>query len=149
MGKGDKQKRKKRIKKDSRYVTNKQLHPELVKFKETGIMSEELGEMCLEIANRMLTRSNFRGYTFKDMMISNAMYSILKYLKNFKPEHPRANGFGYISQIIYNTYRNTIKQQARHSQIKEELYSQRMKLFEKTDYNLKGIDYEQLKKYED
>lgn len=128
------------------YITNKELHPELRKFKETGKMSEELGEMVMTMCKNMLFRGNFRNYTYKDLMMSEAYTNILKYLHNFDIDHPKANGFSYISSCIYNSYRNCIKKQQRHSRLKDKLYKVRLELVEKTGYNLKAIDYEQLNK---
>ena len=122
--------------------------PEMIKYKETNVMSEELGEMVLLMCFKIWNRHNFRGYSWKGEMIGEATLNIMKYLHNFNPNHPKANPFGYLSTLIHNSFKNAIKKQQKHSKIKETLYQERFKLFESSSYSLKGIDYESLKKEE-
>ena len=129
------------------YVTNQQLMPEMLKYKETGLMSEELGEMVLMMCFKIMLKSNFNKYTFKAEMIGEAIENIMKYLlNNFDPYHEKANPFGYLTTMIHNSFKNCIKKQQKHSKIKDLLYNSRLYLFESTSYSLKGIDYTELKK---
>lgn len=151
MEKSHKPKRKKGTTTTSRYITNKQLMPEMIKFKETGVMSEELGGMILEIAMKITYKGCFSGYHggWKVDMIGESLVNIMKYLHNFNPNHPKANAFAYISQCIHNAFKNSIKKNQRHSQLKDDLFNCRFELYEETGYTLKAIDYESLKKFED
>ena len=90
-------------KKRKNYIDNEQLYAQIKEWKEefdktkaeTGIeigVSEPLARSILLIATRTATRYNFNGYPFNDDMIQDAMYVILKYMRNYnldktKPEN--------------------------------------------------------------
>lgn len=143
MGKSNRE-RKESLKKASKYVRNKDLLPELKKFKATGEMSEELGEMLLLMAKKISNRGNFRSYTWRDEMVMDSLLNCMKYLHNFDPDKSN-NAFSYVTTMLMNSMKNYIKYQGKHSQIKDALYNSRLELLEVTGYCLKGIDYECLK----
>lgn len=103
------------------YVTNKDLLEEISKFKESGKLSPALGKMILAIATNLGTKPNFSGYTWLDDMIGDAVFTVVKYLKNFNPEKS-SNPFAYITQIVYNAFINYINKEKRHSYIKDALF---------------------------
>jgi hypothetical protein len=103
------------------YLSNKEIVPELVKLRESGVVSEKLGGIFISIATNLSNKANFTGYTWKDEMIGEAIYTCIKYGKNFNPEKSN-NGFAYITQICYNSFINYIKKQNRHSEVKQCLY---------------------------
>ena len=100
------------------YVKNKDLIVEVIKFKEDGVASEELGQMLLAIATKLSTKGNFAGYTWRQDMISEAVLTCIKYLRNFKPEKSQ-NPFAYVTQICKNSFKAYIKKQKTHSLIKD------------------------------
>ncbi len=133
-----------------KYVTNKELLPEIIKFKETwceeekkGEPSEELGRMILLIATRYADKGNFTNYTWKDDMIGDAVLTCLKYIKNFNPEKSQ-NPFAYITTICRNAFINHIKKQHRHSEIKDVCYKRHEILFDGPVYLCKAINYQRL-----
>jgi len=109
------------IKKTNYYVTNRDLYDEIVKYKETGIMSQELGKMLLLVANKYSSKGNFAGYTWRQDMVSEAIFTCVKYLKNFNPEKS-TNAFAYVTQIIKNSFIVYINEQKKHSKIKDMCY---------------------------
>jgi len=131
--------------KSNYYVTNGELLPEIIKYKESGIMSEELGIMITDIAQNYSKKGSFFGYTWRDDMISEAILTCVKYLHNFNPDKQKTpNPFAYITIICHRAFVNYIKKQKRHSSIKDICYKNEYML-EKEDTYIKGIDYTILK----
>lgn len=124
------------------YVKNADLLAEIIIFKQTGIATDNLGYMLLSIANNYTTKGNFIGYTWKNDMVGDAMLTCLKYLKNFDPARS-SNAFAYITQICKNSFKAHIKEQKKHSEIKDRCYQGYVSLVEYTnDKGQKAIDYE-------
>lgn len=129
-----------------KYISNKDLLPEVLKFKETGEVSEELGNMLLHMGYKYATKGNFANYTWKDDMVQQSIEICLNYLKNFDPnKQKKPNPFAYITTIFKNAFINYIKKQGRHSVIKDICYRKREVLFDGPTYVNKGIDYQRLK----
>jgi DNA-directed RNA polymerase specialized sigma24 family protein len=125
------------------YVTNKELLEEFRKYKETGKISNELGEMFVKIAENLSNRPNFIGYTWKEEMIGEAVLTCIKYSKNFDPDKS-TNPFGYISRFCYNAFVEYIKKQKKHGNIKETLYTNKDLVDHDQFYSYKSIDYTSL-----
>lgn len=125
------------------YVRNADLIPEIEKYNETGVISEELGGMLLLIAKNLSNKGNFINYTWKDDMIQEAALTCCKYLKNFNLEKSK-NPFAYITTICHHAFVNYINKQKKHSGIKDECFKMK-ELFVENDESLvhtnKSIDY--------
>lgn len=140
------------IKKGEHYVSNNELLEEIVKFKDNGVISEELGRMLLSIATHYSSKSNFSGYTWRTDMISESVLTCVKYLKNFKPEKS-TNAFAYVTQIIKNSFKLYITSQKKHSKIKDichrgyELYLEESR--HAPQYAQKSLDYENILSFVD
>ncbi len=133
------------------YIRNEDLIPYIYQYRETGIVSEELGEMLLKIAAGFANRGSYRSYTWIEDMKQEAVFTCLRYMLNFDPlRYKRPNPFGYFSCIIYHSFLNYIRKQKKHSQIKDYCYNN-YQLFNDTSdecffEDAKGIDYTILKK---
>jgi DNA-directed RNA polymerase specialized sigma24 family protein len=134
------------------YVDNDKLLKEIVKFKETGEKSEELGKMFLLLATRYSEKGSFSGYTWKDDMIGEAVYTCLRYMHNFKVDKDKANPFAYFSKVVHNSFLNFIQKQKTHSNIKDICYKNLDILtqdFSGTSdmeyFNVFGIDYQPIR----
>ena len=112
------------------YVLNKDLIPEIIKFKKTckydenekyimgsGKISQELGKMIWLIANGMSKKSNFYGYTWREDMVGSAILTVCKYLHNFNLEKSQ-NPFAYISTITTRAFLQYIAYSKKHGKIK-------------------------------
>lgn len=70
---------------------------------------ERFGEIILLMIQKILTRSNFSGYSYRHDFYSDAVYKVIKYLHNFdhkltsKRSGLPVNAFAYISQYIHNS----------------------------------------------
>lgn len=139
-------------KKGEHYVTNSDLLAEVIKFKADGKMSEALGKMLLTISSHYSSRSNFSGYTWKQDMISESVFTCVKYLKNFNPEKS-TNAFAYVTQIIKNSFKLYITEQKKHSKIKDVCYrGYELYQTENRDvihYTQKSLDYENILSFVD
>lgn len=123
------------------YVNNKVLFDEIVKYKETGKMSEELGSMVKEIAENYITKGSFSGYTWKDDMIGEALLTCVKYLKTFNPEKT-TNAFAYVTTMCKNSFIMYLNTQNKHSNIKNTLHNSLAE--KKIDGSLQFFDYTEL-----
>ena len=91
------------------YVDNKELLEEVRKYKQSGIMSEKLG--------------SYAGYTWLDDMIGEAAVTCVRYLKSFdEHKYDTPNPFAYITTICRNAFISYIREQKKHSEIKNEIY---------------------------
>lgn len=107
------------------YVNNGELLVEISEYKISGVMSEKLGGMLLEIANNFSSRGSFAGYTWREDLVADGVLTCIKYLKNFDT-NKSSNAFSYITQIYYHSFLNYIKSQNKHSDIKDHLYKKMM-----------------------
>jgi len=123
------------------YLSNKEILPEIIEYKRTGVASERFGEIILTIATRLSTKPNFIGYTWKQDMISEAVLTCLKYAKNFDTEKSE-NPFSYLTTICYNAFQAYLNKQDMHSTIKDECYN---KSFMLKDDPYTAINYEEMK----
>lgn len=70
---------------------------------------ERFGAIIMEMVRHILTKPQFRGYTYYDDFMSDSVFKILKYLDNFnhtiisKRSGEPVKAFAYISQIIQNS----------------------------------------------
>jgi hypothetical protein len=101
------------MKKTKNYINKKDFLEALVAYRnECAIakskdlpdppMPNYIGECFKQIAEGVCKNWRFSRYTYKEEMISDGIMNCLLYFKNFDPEHPKANPFGYFSQYIFN-----------------------------------------------
>lgn len=101
------------------YVNNKDMLNELIKYQETKIVSEELGLMFLNIAQRYASRPNFYSYTYKEDMICDALSRMMGQVHKFDPLHPNANAFSYFTMIVHHQFLQTLKKEKRVAETKK------------------------------
>lgn len=71
---------------------------------------ERFGKVIMEMIKHIMTKAQFRGYSYQDDFTSDAVYKILKYLDNFDHTKMSAisgqsvSAFSYITQIIHNAF---------------------------------------------
>jgi DNA-directed RNA polymerase specialized sigma subunit len=131
--------------------TNKSLLPMMAEYKETGIMSDELGLAILTIAKNLSNKGNFRGYTWKEDMVSEGVCLCVRYLKNFDLNKSK-NPFAYITQICWNAFLMYLRKEKQKSKVKAMVYDFHIEEKEKPpkdwpwEYQRVGsIDYRELK----
>lgn len=129
------------------YVKNETLIQEVVRYKDTGVMSEELGGMILNIATNYSNKGSFSGYTWKTDMIAEAVLTCVKYLKNFDPLRSN-NAFAYVTKICHNSFKGFIKKENRHGKIKDILYKECLLETSFVPEDYKSIDYTDMRFYD-
>lgn len=103
------------------YKQNCEANPEM----KSPRMTEYVGSCILKIAERLSSRPNFCGYTYKDEMVSDGVENAMMYSHNFNPEISK-NAFAYLTQIIYFAFLRRISKE------KEQFYT-KMKLVRDSD----------------
>ena len=82
--------------------------------KDWPILPDYIGRAILLIANKLGTRGNFSGYSYRDEMISDAIESCLKAVKNFDatlvgPKTGKINNaFNYLSMVAFRAMQRRI-----------------------------------------
>ena len=139
-------------KKQRYYIRNKDLLPEIVKYKDSGEIGEKLAIMIQQIAINYSNRGNFAGYTWREDMVSEAILICFKYMHNFDPKKQKnPNPFSYFTTVIHNAFINYIKKQKKHSDIKDVRYKNCNLIDEENEfyhYAVKGIDYQIMRKHD-
>jgi hypothetical protein len=113
------------------YVNNADFVVALNEYKEklkanpNARITDYIGICISAICNKMATRPNFSGYTFKDEMIGDAIENCLEAVNNFDPEKSIArsrtstvNAFGYFSWIAWNAFIRRIAKEKKQTYIK-------------------------------
>lgn len=110
------------------YVNNKTLYEEMVKFKQKTKESEAtgrplpripnyVGECFLMICNKLSTKPNFMGYSYRDEMIADAIENCVSAAHSFDPEKS-SNPFAYFTQIAWNAFIRRITSEKKQTYIK-------------------------------
>jgi hypothetical protein len=86
-------------------------------------MSEYIGACILKMSERLSSTPRFRGYTYREEMIGNAIVAAMKYAKNFDGSRFN-NGFAYITQILFSHMVMTIKKEKRNYNTNLEMIQQ-------------------------
>lgn len=109
-----------KVKRDPKkhYVRNKDLLPEVVRCRETGIVSNELGRMMLLIVENYAKKSNWANYTYKDDMKGHAMVHLSNAALKFDPARSN-NPFAYYTQVIKHAFIQILKQEKKHRDIRD------------------------------
>jgi DNA-directed RNA polymerase specialized sigma subunit len=116
------------LSKKRNYVNNKDLLESLIQYKEACKEAEDsgeeiprvpdyIGECIFMIANRLATKPNFSGYSYKDDMISDGIENCLQYIHNFDPEKSK-NPFAYFTQIIWYAFLRRIQKEKKQLYIR-------------------------------
>jgi len=117
--------------KDYKYIDPKELKKEIIAWQQSGVMSERLGILFTMLAENISFSKNFINYTWRNDMIQNAVLHLCKYARSFKPEHPKANVFGYCTQIVWRSMVQYIKKENRYHRTKKELFEHGLELQKK------------------
>ncbi|MDK9763957.1 hypothetical protein KI743_18280 [Vibrio sp. D420a] len=99
------------------YFSNKRALELMHEWDQKSPMPRELAELAMILCRRLATRSNFCGYTYTDIMISEALLNIVKYSDRF--DKSKKNIHAYWSMIAWNAFVTVIKKQNKHADIKK------------------------------
>ena len=97
------------------YVNEKEFTEEILKFYESGVITDVLGTMVYKIANGLSHRPNFINYSFREEFVSDAMVNMIKALNGKKFDPKRGfNPFSYFTCIAFHTFCTRIKKEKKH-----------------------------------
>jgi hypothetical protein len=110
------------------YVNNKTLYEEMVKYKEKVNEAKKedrplpqipnyVGKCFLLICNKLATKPNFIGYSYKDEMIADAIENCVTGAHSFDPTKS-TNPFAYFTQIAWNAFIRRIQKEKKQAYIK-------------------------------
>ena len=106
------------------YIDRNQLHQLMRDYKDTGIISEELGQMFMTMTDHILGHSNFRNYTqaVREEMKSYALLLLVKYSHNCDAYQRDARQvFNYLSTIVMNSCKQVLIKYYKNQNMKREL----------------------------
>jgi hypothetical protein len=110
--------------KEKFYVEPKKFDEEIVKYYDSGEMSDELATMVSKIANKLSYSSNFVNYTYREEMVGDGIVRMFKALMSKKYDREKGtNPFSYFTRIAFNAFRNRIKKE-KHIHEAHEKYQQ-------------------------
>lgn len=127
--------------KSRQFVNNKEFFDEIVKYRESGKISNRLGEIMLKLVEKFATQHYYRGYTFKEDMISEAVVHNIAKLPNFDTDK-FTNPFSYFTQCTYFSFLTYIARE------KKELYT-KYKSTQTTLMSMEGVDSEIIPLFDD
>ena len=118
---------------DAHYVNNKEFTAALHEYsqacrqavledKPEPRMNNYIGECIMKMSNRLSLSPRFRGYTYREEMVGNAIIAAVKYAKNFDGLR-FDNGFAYVTQILFSHMILTIRKEKKLYQTNMELIS--------------------------
>lgn len=110
------------------YVNGKDLYAAMVTYKEKVNKSKEEGRplpiipdyvgVCfMLICNKLSTKPNFMGYSYRDEMIADAIENCVSAAHSFDPNKSN-NPFAYFTQIAWNAFIRRIAKEKKQSYIK-------------------------------
>ena len=94
------------------YVDPKHFDDEIVKYYDSGIMSNDLAEMVSKISHKLSYAPNFINYTYREEMVGDGVIRMMKALMAKKYNRDKGtNPFSYFTRIAFNAFRNRIKKE--------------------------------------
>lgn len=105
------------------YVNNKDFYDAIVAYKmklkekPDARVPNYIGECILAICNKLSTKPNFIGYSFRDEMIADAIENCIASVDGFDPEKSN-NPFAYFTQIAWNAFIRRISKEKKQQYIK-------------------------------
>ena len=127
------------MKQRNNYIDRDRLHQLMRDYKDTGIISEELGDMFMTMTDHILGHSNFRNYTqaVREEMKSYALLLLVRYSHNCDAyQRDARQTFNYITTIIMNSFKQILLKYYKQQNLKRELETMYLQMLS----NQFGID---------
>lgn len=110
------------------YLNNPEFLKCIIGYKEKCKLHETQGKikpripeyagMCIQlISNKLSTKLNFSGYTYREEMVEDGIENAITYFDNFDPDKNQ-NPFGYFSRVIWNAFLRRIEKEQKEQYIK-------------------------------
>ena len=121
------------------YIDRNELHSEMKAYKDTGVISERLGQLFITMVDHILGHSNFRNYTqdVREEMKSHALMLLVKYSHNCDAyQRDARQTFNYITTITMNACKQVLQKYYKQQNLKRELETMYLQMLS----NQFGID---------
>lgn len=94
------------------YVEPKKFDEEIMKYYDSGKMSNELADMVSKISHKLSYAPNFINYSYREEMVGDGVIRMMKALIAKKYNRDKGtNPFSYFTRIAFNAFRNRIKKE--------------------------------------
>lgn len=102
------------------YLTNKEILPEVINCKKTGVISDKLWQMLVLLVERYGSKGNFYGYSYNDDMQGEALCSLMKNALKFDPERS-SNPFAFYTSCVHNSFLGYMAHEKKQQRIRDKL----------------------------
>ena len=137
------------MKQRNNYIDCNELHCEMKAYKDTGVISERLGQLFITITDHILGHSNFRNYTqaVREEMKSYALLLLIKYSHNCDAyERDARQVFNYLSTVTFNAFKQILLKYYKRLNTQRELERQYIDLMAQQGIR---VNSEYLQNFED
>ncbi len=127
-----KKKRKRTSPQDRDYISNKEFTKALADWIELNKGKEKknwtqmpnyIGECFMKLVNNYSNKGNWRNYTYKDEMKSEAILTCVKYAANFDITKTQ-NAFAYFTQVVHNSFLQILSKEKGYAEVKNKAISE-------------------------
>ena len=103
------------------YIDKEEMVKEVIKSRETGVMTDRLARMILLLAEKISYRHCFIGYSYREDMVADAVLNLVcgGALK-FDPSKSQ-NPFGYYTIAIHRSFIHFLHVEKKHRYIRDKL----------------------------
>ena len=137
------------MKQRNNYIDRTELHSEMKAYKDTGVISERLGQLFITITTHILGHSNFRNYTqdVRQEMKSHALLMLVKYSHNCDAyQRDARQTFNYITTVVMNACKQILIKHYKRLNTQRELERQYIDLMAQQGIR---VNSEYLQNFED
>lgn len=102
------------------YLTNDKLLPAVLRAKDAGRVTDELGQMFMMIARNYAKHPYFSGWSFKEDMISEALTGLCQAALKFNPEKSN-NPFAFYTTCVHHSFLQFLNAERKHRNIRDKM----------------------------
>lgn len=103
------------------YVDKQEMLHEILHYRQTGTISEQLHLTFYQMAQNISMKGNWRGYTWREDMVQDAYLKCVEKIDKFNPDK-FDNPFAYFTTLIFNTYMDYIGKEKKFKEAKSIMY---------------------------
>lgn len=105
-------------------MSNRTILDEYTRSKTASRFSPGLAQAFVTLVDSLIRRPNFRGYTFRDDMKSEALEHLCRGWASFDPTRT-TNAFGYYTRVAWAAFVRVINAEKKAGRIRDELLAAR------------------------
>ena len=101
-------------------IRNADLRAELIRAQQLGEITPVLGKMFLELVQNLATKSNWRGYSYKDEMQAEALIQLCRGYQTYRVEKSE-NAFAWCTAVSWNAFRKVLGREKKSQNVRDEI----------------------------